>query len=148
MYLTYLPHFFHSLLHSLTNWQSFTRFQIQAQATPQKWEQIDEHCVTKGDVATIQGIMCLLANVLRVALPLIGITGFIMMVYGSLTWLLSGGDSQAVEKARNSMIFAVVGLVLALSSFIIINLLAKFTGVDTIQKFFIPNSDYEWSSNL
>ncbi len=113
-------------------------------AQTKKWENIDSHCVVD-NVATIQGLMCLMANILSVALPLIGIVGFVMMIFGSLQWMLSGGNSQTVEKARNSMVFAVVGLIVALSSFVIINLIANFTGINLIKEFTIPNSDHEWT---
>lgn len=112
-------------------------------AQTKTWKDINSHCVVD-DVATVQGLMCLVANVLSVALPLIGIAGFVMMLFGALQWMLSGGNSQSVEKARNSMVFAVVGLVLALSSFVIINLIADFTGIDIIKEFVIPTSDYDW----
>ncbi len=115
-------------------------------AQTQDWEKINPSCVAGfgNDVATIQGIMCLLANVLSVALTIIGIAGFIMLVVASLQWMLSGGNSQSVESARNSMIFAVVGLLLALSSFMIINIIAQFTGLSIIESFNIPDSSFNW----
>ncbi|MEA2057016.1 MAG: hypothetical protein U9O78_04935 [Patescibacteria group bacterium] len=112
-------------------------------AQTKTWKNINSHCVVD-DVATVQGLMCLVTNVLSVTLPLIGIAGFVMMLFGALQWMLSGGNSQSVEKARNSMVFAVVGLILALSSFVIVNLIANFTGIEIIKEFTIPTSDYNW----
>lgn len=91
-------------------------------------------------VATIQGIACLLANVLSVTLTIIGLAGFVMLIIGSMRWLLSGGNTQNVESARKTMTFAVIGLAVALSSFVIINLIAQFTGINVITEFFIPSS--------
>jgi len=101
-------------------------------------------CVSDEGVATIQGVACLIANVLSVSLTLIGLAGFVMLIVGSLRWMLSGGNSQNVDKAKKTMTFAIVGLVLALSSYMIINLIAQFTGVSTITKFIIPSSDTDW----
>lgn len=114
---------------------------VQAQTSP--WDGV---CVSQFDpeVATIQGLQCLLANVLSVFLTILGITGFIMLVVGSMRWLLSGGNSQNVDKAGKTMTFSVVGLVVALCSFIILRLVAQFTGVDTILDFTIPSSDTVW----
>ena len=112
-------------------------------AQTQKWEDINGSCVSDG-VATIQGIGCMLANVFSVALTLLGIAGFIMIIYAALNMMLSGGNSQAVEKSKNTITFAVVGIILALSSFIIINLIASFTGVNAIRDFFIPGSSTNW----
>lgn len=109
-------------------------------AQTRAWESINQHCVVDG-VATIQGVSCLVANVLSVALTVIGLAGFIMLIVGSLKWLLSGGSSQNVDSAKKTMTYAVVGLIVALSSFMIINLIAQFTGVNVITEFFIPGSD-------
>ena len=103
-------------------------------------------CVSENDssVATIQGFQCLLANVLATFLTLVGIVSFIMVVVAAFNILLSGGNSQNVEKAQKSITSAVIGLVVALSAFIILNLISDFTGVKTILKFRIPRPETQW----
>lgn len=115
----------------------------QALAQTSPWRGV---CVSQRDpgVVTIQGFQCLIANILLIALPTIGLAGFVMMIVGSFRWLVSGGNTQATEKARNTMMFAVVGLVVALSAFIILNLVSKFTGIDSILEFSIPDSTKNW----
>lgn len=120
-------------------------FVSQAYAQTQAWSTINGSCVSDG-VATIQGIGCLMANVLSVALTLLGLTGFVMIIIAAFSMLLSGGNSQAMEKSKNTLTFAIVGIILALSSFIIINLIASFTGIDIIKNLSIPNSDKDWTS--
>lgn len=87
------------------------------------------------NVATIQGFQCLIANVLSVAIQFIGLAGFVMMIIGAFRYMLSGGNSKGAEAARNTVTYAIVGLIVALSSFIILNLLSAFTGVETILNF-------------
>jgi len=116
-----------------------------AHAQVEDWDQrlVDgknPYCVING-TATIQGIMCLLANVMSVTLTLLGIVGFVMFVFGSIKWMLSGGNSQELESAKKTITFAFIGLGLALCSFLIINIIARFTGVSVIEQFFIPPSD-------
>lgn len=118
-------------------------FPHQTLAQTQEWTGA---CVQNEDVATIQGITCMIGNVLGVILPLIGLAAFIMLVVGSVRWMLSGGSSQNVEKARNTMVFAVVGIVLALTSYIIINILADFTGIEEIRTFTIPSSSDDFTT--
>ena len=110
-------------------------------AQTQEWT---EGVCVRNDVATIQGIGCMLANIFSVALTLLGIAGFIMIIYAALNMMLSGGNSQAVEKSKNTITFAVVGIILALSSFIIINLISSFTGINAIRDFIIPGSSTNW----
>jgi hypothetical protein len=114
-----------------------------ATAQTQPWSGV---CVSEKDpsVATIQGLQCLLANVLASFLTLVGIAAFLMMVVSAFRILLSAGNTQSMEKAQKSISYAVIGLVVALSAFIILNLLAQFTGVETILKFSIPSSDTQW----
>jgi hypothetical protein len=103
---------------------------------PQTWS---GDCV-EGGVATIQGLRCIIANVLSVAITGIGLAGFIMLIIGGFRYLASGGNSKGAETAKNTITFAVIGLVVALSSFVILNLIAEFTGVKTILDFVIPEA--------
>jgi hypothetical protein len=86
------------------------------------------------DVATIQGVLCLAANGLGVVLALFALVGFCMFVYAGVKLLLSGGQPSSMETAKNTYTYVVFGLILALSSFIILNVFAEFTGVDNIFK--------------
>lgn len=95
-------------------------------------------------VATIQGFECLIANIFVVFITLVGLSGFVMFIYASFRWLISGGDSKGTQAARNTMTYSILGLVLALSAFIIINLIAEFTGINAIKSFRIPTSDIMW----
>ena len=108
---------------------------------------VSQSGVSRTDVATIQGLQCMIANILSVILTFIGLAGFVMLIVGSFRWMLSGGSSQEVEKAGKTMTYAIVGLLVALSSFIILNLLAEFTGVKSILNFVIPDSTTQWPTN-
>lgn len=94
-------------------------------------------CISKTDtdVATLQGIQCLVANLLSTFLTLVGIAAFIMLIISSFRILFSGGNSQVMEKAKNSVTYAIIGLVVAVGAFVILNLIAEFTGVKTILEF-------------
>lgn len=126
---------------SFALWQLAFPRQVGAQTTT--WSGV---CISEKDpdVATLQGLQCLLANVLSVALTFLGIAGFVMIVVASLRWLFMGGNTQDVEGAKKTMTFAVLGIVVALSAFIILNLVASFTGVNSILNFTIPDSNTQW----
>ncbi len=54
----------------------------------------------------------------------IGIVGFIavaMMIMGGISFVTSQGDTAKVTKARNTILYGVVGLVVALLAFAIVN---------------------------
>jgi ABC-type sugar transport system permease subunit len=52
---------------------------------------------------------------------LVGSVAVIMIVVGGLRYVLSGGDSSAVNGAKNTLLYAVVGLVVTVMSYAIVN---------------------------
>jgi len=48
------------------------------------------------------------------------------MIYAGYLWMLARGNEQEVEKAKNIIIYAVIGLVVVLSAYAITRLMAKF----------------------
>jgi hypothetical protein len=84
------------------------------------------------DVATIRGFECLTTNVLNVILTIFALLSFIMFIYGALMYMLSGGQPQKMEKARSTLGYVVIGLVLAISGAVILNIISEFTGVNSI----------------
>lgn len=103
----------------------------------QEWKGV---CISEG-VATIQGLQCLVGNVLQVATAGIGLIGFIMILVGGFKLLLSGDSTKGFDEAKKTIVFAVAGLIIALSAYFIINIIAQFTGVNVILNFKIPNSE-------
>lgn len=116
---------------------------VQAQ-TPQEWRGPSQGgvCVYETDtgaqVATLQGLQCLIANVLGVAITFIGLIAFGIFLLSGFQIMLSGGNNKGLEAAKGSMTYAVVGLVVALSAFIILNLISQFTGIN-FTTFIIPS---------
>ncbi len=95
----------------------------------------DAKCVTDTDVATIQGIECLVGNVLATAMTFIGIAAFVMFLIGSFRYMTAGANTKGVESGKNAFSFAVLGIVVALASFVILRFITSFTGVTTILDF-------------
>lgn len=50
-----------------------------------------------------------------------GAVAVIMVVIGGFQYVLSNGDPQRAAKAKNTIIYAIVGLVVAISAFTIVN---------------------------
>jgi hypothetical protein len=53
------------------------------------------------------------SDIVNTLLEIVGAIAVIMLVIGGLQYVLSGGDSKRVESAKNTILFAVVGLVIA-----------------------------------
>ncbi len=112
-----------------------------AQTTTGQWKDV---CVgasgtLSADVATIQGSLCLIANALNAVLTLFSFVGFLMFVYASFMLMISGGNPSAFETARNTFTYAVFGFILALSSFVIIQVISYYTGLSSFMTInFLP----------
>jgi TRAP-type C4-dicarboxylate transport system permease small subunit len=66
-------------------------------------------------------------NVVNVLLYLLGATAVIVIVVGGIMYSTSGGESANVTKAKNMIMYAVIGLVLALLAYAIVNfVIARF----------------------
>jgi len=61
---------------------------------------------------------------------LAGIAVLVMLVWGGYQFLMAGGDKEGAAKAQKTLTYAIGGLILVLSAWIILNLLGNFLGVD------------------
>lgn len=59
----------------------------------------------------------------------ITITSLIFFIWGGIQWITSGGDKTKIEAARKRIVYAVIGLIIAFSSYFIISLVGNFFGV-------------------
>lgn len=62
----------------------------------------------------------LFSSVVNVLLFIIGAVAVIMLVYGGIRYVLSGGDASAVTSAKNTILYAIVGIVIALLAYAVV----------------------------
>ena len=60
------------------------------------------------------------------------------LIFGGIKWILSGGDKAKVDAARGTIVGAIIGLVIALAAFFVLNLVAKVFGLGNILNLTIP----------
>ncbi len=90
------------------------------------------------DVATIQGLECLFANVLQVITALAGLVFIFLFISGAFSYLFSGGDEKKVAQASSTLGSSFLGLIGIVVSWLILKFLADFTGVNLLD-FVIPS---------
>ncbi len=71
----------------------------------------------KDQVADLFGQTGVFQTITNVLLFLIGAISVIMLVIGGLRYVVSGGDSSAVAAAKNTILYAIIGVVIALLAF-------------------------------
>jgi hypothetical protein len=57
-----------------------------------------------------QCVQLIIGNVIKAALGIVGSIALLMMTYGGFLWLTAMGNSERIEKGKNTLIWAVLGL--------------------------------------
>jgi hypothetical protein len=86
-------------------------------------------------VVTMNCIMPLFANAIYWLFIMSGVVAIFFIAYGGIKYLTSSGEAKAVESARKVITWAIIGLVVIISSFMIVNVIADLTGVNCITDF-------------
>lgn len=80
------------------------------------------------------------ANQLQRAITF-GVTGLLIvasllslafLIMGGIQWTMSGGDKAAVDSARKKITYAIIGLVVSFSAFLIINTVGAYFGINLL----------------
>ncbi len=64
-------------------------------------------------------VPALIGNVIGTALSLISVIFFVLMIYGGLRWMLSRGNEDQSKKALDTIIAAIIGIIIVLASYAI-----------------------------
>ncbi len=68
----------------------------------------------------------ILLNVLNFLLSVVGVIGVIMLVVGGVMYLSAAGDERRIEGAKNTVKWAIIGIVISLASLVIVTTIAGF----------------------
>lgn len=72
----------------------------------------------------------LVTQIINIFSVLVGIVAVIMIIYGGFRYITSGGESGNVTTAKNTILYAIIGLVIvALAQFVVKFILSKATGL-------------------
>jgi hypothetical protein len=67
-------------------------------------------------------------DVVGIALGAVGGLAVIFLIYGGLTFALSGGDPEKVKKSKSTILFSLIGLALAIAANVIVSLVMGVAG--------------------
>lgn len=90
-----------------------------------------EESIGRGAGADI--IARLIANFLKIAFSIAGLILLAMLLWGAIQWMTAGGDKEQMAKAQGRITAALIGFVIFMSVFAIINFIAPALGLDFLQ---------------
>ena len=82
----------------------------------------------EGMPSQIVGVDGTLSNVINTILYVAGVVAVAMLIFGGIRFMVSRGDKDKVQKAKNTVIYAIIGLILVIFSYAIVNFVVSATG--------------------
>lgn len=79
---------------------------------------------TEGDAGEIPAK--LIGQVIKTALGVVGGLALVFMVWGGFQWLTSAGNKEKVSQGTQTMLWAIIGLLLVLSSYLMVDTFINF----------------------
>jgi len=76
---------------------------------------------------TVQGIV---SNLINLVLVIAFVVFLSLLLWGGIQWITSGGDKEALARARGKITAAIVGIVIVLSAWAILGLVKDFFGIN------------------
>ena len=80
------------------------------------------------DLIGADGVFTKITNTILYA---VGIISVIMLILGGIRYVVSGGDSKKVTDAKNTIMYAIIGLIVAILSYAIVNFVISAVGGQT-----------------
>jgi len=78
----------------------------------------------------LNDFIVLAVNVSKWILGIVGSLTLLMFIYGGLTFLISAGSSDKIQKAKDILVAAVIGLIIVFASWLIIRFVMQSLGRD------------------
>lgn len=83
----------------------------------------------EGMPAELVGDAGIFTRITSIALYVIGAVSVLMLIWGGLRYIISGGDSKKITDAKNTILYAIIGLVIAVFAYAIIRFVLNTLGV-------------------
>ena len=74
-----------------------------------------------GMPAILLGVDGAFTRITNTVLYAVGLIAVIMLVLGGFKYIISGGDSKKVDAAKNTILYAIIGLIIAVFAYAIVN---------------------------
>ena len=82
-------------------------------------------CLFGGEPACAEGATPIFKTVTNVLLFIIGAVSVIMLIIGGIRYATSNGDSNSASGAKNTILYSVIGLVIAIFAYAIVDFVVK-----------------------
>ena len=95
-------------------------------------EKLNEVFGTGGANVPQTDLIKVISNIIKWVLGFMGLVLTLMIIYGGFLWMSSGGDTEKISKARNTIINGIIGLVIVVLAYTIANFVIKALGTEIL----------------
>lgn len=95
-------------------------------------ENLSEGCQIAGDVPSLGCLSQVVVNVVNVLFTFLGAAALLYLLFGAIKFVTSRGDQKALQSARGTMTYAMIGLIVILLSYTLINFVTKSLGLPSV----------------
>ena len=81
-----------------------------------------------GGLNSSQSLSDLVANVIRILLIFAGVIAIVFVIIGGYQYVVSGGNEETAEKGKKTLINAIIGIVVIVLAYAIINVIVNLVG--------------------
>jgi|SRR5579884_3173366 len=80
----------------------------------------------------------IVGNAVTILIVFAAILCLFFLLWGGIRWVMSGGDKGKIDQARGTIVHAIIGLVITLLAYFILNVIMYFVTGQTFTSFSIP----------
>lgn len=81
----------------------------------------------------------IIGNILTIVFVIAIILVLVMLIWGAVQWILSGGDKEAVGNARKRITNALIGLAILALAFLIVRIVGDIVGINVLGDLKLPS---------
>lgn len=76
-------------------------------------------------VSTSRDLKGEITRIINYGLGFAGLVAVIFLIYGGVQYIIAGGDQDTMDKAKNTIIYAIIGLVIILLAFVVVSAVGR-----------------------
>lgn len=84
--------------------------------------------VQGGGFDTMVTFELIVSTVITMVLGLMGVIFLVLAIYGGYTWMMAGGNDEAVGKAKKTITNAIIGIIIVLSAYALVRIIVSVVG--------------------
>lgn len=85
-------------------------------------------CIGNSGSKNLVGQDSLIESIVNTLIFLVGVIAVIMLIVGAIRYAVSGGDANATKSAKDTILYAIVGIVVAAAAFAIVQFVITQVG--------------------